>query len=219
MRIFALLPAAGTSSRMGRPKLALPLGERSILERVVETLRSANITDILIVLGPQVASLKPLAEKAGAWTLLLDRQTSDMRATIQCGLDWLEENERPEESDAFLLLPPDHPALSREAIEGLVQARSGGSASIWIPTYEGRRGHPALIGWKHVPGIRALPPNQGLNAYLRAHASATMEVPCSTADILCDLDTPEDYERLLAGRNKRNNPTVPGGGTVGFEDA
>jgi hypothetical protein len=46
-----------------------------------------------------------------------------------------------------------------------------------------------------------------------------MEVLCSTADILCDLDTPEDYERLQAGRNKRNNPTAPGGGTVGLEDA
>ena len=68
MRIFALLPAAGTSSRMGRPKLALPLGGRTVLERVIETVRSAKIEDILVVLGPDVADLKDLAERAGAST-------------------------------------------------------------------------------------------------------------------------------------------------------
>src|ERR1700676_510772 len=111
MRTFALLPAAGTSSRMGRPKLALPLGERTVLERVLDAVRSAQVTDILVVLGPQVADLKFRAEEAGARTLLLDRQTADMRATVQCGLDWLEKYERPDDDDAFLLLPPDHPTL------------------------------------------------------------------------------------------------------------
>ena len=198
MRTFALLPAAGTSSRMGRPKLALPLGDRTVLERVLDALRSAQVTDILVVLGPQVANLKPLAEKANARTLLLDHQTPNMRATIECGLAWLEKNGRPEEDDVFLLLPADHPTLAKETIAALLTARaaSGGGASIWIPTFEGRRGHPALIAWKHVPHMRALPPDQGLNVYLRTYASETVEVPCPTADVLCDLDVPEDYERL-----------------------
>src|SRR4051794_26863763 len=100
MRTFALLPAAGKSSRMGRPKLALPLGDRSVLERVIDTLRSAKVTNILAVLGPQVAHLAERAEKAGATVLLLKRQTPDMRATVQCGLDRLEENEQPEKDDA-----------------------------------------------------------------------------------------------------------------------
>ncbi|HWY85212.1 MAG TPA: nucleotidyltransferase family protein [Gemmataceae bacterium] len=199
MRIFALLPAGGTSSRMGRPKLALPLGERTVLERVLDTVRSAHVPTVLVVLGPQVADLKLRAENAGARTLLLDRQTPDMRATVQSGLDWLDENERPDAGDAFLLLPSDHPALAKDVIEILLRARSASTnmATIWIPTYEGRRGHPALIGWNHVPGIRALPADQGLNSYLRAHARETAEVPCACADILCDLDTPADYERLL----------------------
>jgi molybdenum cofactor cytidylyltransferase len=196
MRTYALLPAAGTSSRMGRAKLALRLGKRTVLEHVLSTLRSANITDILVVLGPQVAELQPLALEAGAWTLLLGRQTPDMRASIECGLDWLEANLRPQQSDAFLLLPPDHPSLASEPIELIGKARRESAASIWVPTYCGRRGHPALIGWNHVPGIRALPPDQGLNMYLRMHASETVEVACAHADILRDLDTPEDYERL-----------------------
>lgn len=198
MRTFALLPAAGKSSRMGRPKLALPLGTRTVLERVVDTLRQAGCPNILAILGPHVADLHTLATNAGAKVLLLDQETQDMRATVQHGLDWFEQHERPGADDAFLLLPPDHPTLVPETIDALLKARvtEQGGASIWIPTHEGRRGHPALIGWQHVAGIRAWPADQGLNTYLRAHLTDTREVPCACVDILCDLDTPEDYERL-----------------------
>jgi molybdenum cofactor cytidylyltransferase len=196
MRIFAILPAAGLSSRMGRPKLGLPLGGRTVLERVLDAVQSAGVDDILVVLGPQAANLEPLAQTAKARTLLLAKQTPDMRATIQEGLAWLEVHERPGDSDAFLLLPADHPTLRPEAIKLLITASRGQAASIFIPTYEGRRGHPTLIAWRHVAGIRQFPPEQGLNSYLRAHADETLEVPCAHPDILCDLDTPGEYERL-----------------------
>ena len=196
MRTFALLPAAGKSTRMGRPKLALPLGDRTVLERVVTTLRLAGVDDILVVLGPHVADLKDLAAHSGARVLLLEQETPDMRATIERGLDWLEEHESPQPADALLLLPPDHPTLSAEVVQGLLAAVAASTASIGVPTHKGRRGHPALIRWSHVPGMRALPAGQGLNSYLRAHAAETMEVPFATPDVLCDLDTPADYERL-----------------------
>ena len=51
---FAVLPAAGKSTRMGRPKLALPLGERTILEQVVAALRQAEVEHILVIVGPHV---------------------------------------------------------------------------------------------------------------------------------------------------------------------
>ncbi len=66
MPIFALLPAAGVSSRMGCPKLALPLGGRLVLERVLDALRAAKIDKILVVLGPQSRSLQSQATAAGA---------------------------------------------------------------------------------------------------------------------------------------------------------
>ena len=47
-------------------------------------------------------------------------------------------------------------------------------------------------------GIRALPQGLGLNAYLRSQSAATLEVPVLSPGILCDLDTPADYERLRA---------------------
>jgi CTP:molybdopterin cytidylyltransferase MocA len=79
----------------------------------------------------------------------------------------------------------------------LLQARAAHPGrSVFVPTWEGRRGHPALIGWKHVAGIRAHPAGQGLNTYLRECAAEVLEAAAGTSDVLCDLDTPADYESL-----------------------
>ena len=43
--------AAGESRRMGRPKQLLPFGERTILERVVDTLLTAGVGEVIVVLG------------------------------------------------------------------------------------------------------------------------------------------------------------------------
>jgi molybdenum cofactor cytidylyltransferase len=198
MLTFALIPAAGKSTRMGRPKLALPVGERTVLECAVAALRQAQITEILVVVSPQAAQLAALAESAGARVLQLVEETPDMQSTVMHGLAWLDDHFHPEPADSWLLLPADHPALNPEVIRELLRARTARREySIFVPTYTGRRGHPTLIGWQHTADLRAWPAGQGLNQFLRQKAGATCEWPVSFADILFDLDTPEDYQRLL----------------------
>jgi molybdenum cofactor cytidylyltransferase len=195
--IYALIPAAGKSLRMGTPKLALPLGRRSVLEHVIGALQRGGAEEVVVVLGPHVAQLKALAQEAGASTYLLTEATPDMRTTIEIGLHCLEEVFHPAPDDDWLLAPADHPALDPAVVQQLLAARQARpEKTIIVPTCRGRRGHPTLIRWSHVEGIRASPPGQGLNRYLRQHLEQTLEVPVESADVLLDLDTPEDYERL-----------------------
>jgi molybdenum cofactor cytidylyltransferase len=195
--IFALVPAAGQSVRMGRPKLALPLGGRTVLELVVVALHGGGVQSVLVVVGPHVPELVPLAEAAGASVLSLCHETPDMRATVEAGLQWLEDHVHPKDEDDWLLVPADHPALDSGMVGELLAARSRHPrAGIIIPVYKGQRGHPTLITWRHVAGIRRFALGQGLNAYLRLHAADTLELPVTSPHVLCDLDTHEDYERL-----------------------
>jgi molybdenum cofactor cytidylyltransferase len=203
-RTFGLIPAAGKSRRMGQVKLALPLGERTVLQRVVAAVRQAGVEPILVVLGPHVAHLAEPAREAGAAVLVLHEETPDMRATVEQGLTWLEQHVQPGLDDGWLLLPADHPTLDPEVVRRLLEAKEASPRhSLLVPTWQGRRGHPAWIGWGHVPGIRALDAGLGLNMYLRRHAEETLEVPVETASILLDLDTPEDYQRLLKESGER----------------
>jgi molybdenum cofactor cytidylyltransferase len=193
--IFAVVPAAGHSTRMGRPKLALPLTGRPVLAHVVAALRG-GVDHVLVVVGPHVPELAPLAEAAGAHVCLLAEPTPDMRATVEHGLRWLEEHFGPAPEDAWLLAPADHPALDADVVRRLCAAYTATpSRSIVVPVHAGRRGHPTLIAWRHVAGMRAYPPGEGLNGYLRSHAAETLEVEAH-AGVLADVDTPEDYERF-----------------------
>ena len=195
--IFAVVPAAGRSSRMGRPKLSLPLGGRTVLEHVVIALRQGGVDEVLVVAGPHDPALPPLAAAAGADVLCLPEATADMRTTVECGLRDLEERFRPATDDAWLLAPADHPTLDAEVVRRLCEAYAAQpSRSVVVPVHEGRRGHPTLIAWRHVGGIRAYPAGKGINDYLRSREEHILEVPAPGPAVLCDLDTPGDYERL-----------------------
>jgi molybdenum cofactor cytidylyltransferase len=203
---FGVIPAVGLSRRMGRAKLSLPLRGRTVLEHVLDALRLGEVGPTVVVLGPHVASLAEQVEAAGARVCLLAAPTRDMRETIEQGLNWLEQHFRPPADADWLLVPADHPTLDATLIQQLRQARTDHpDHSILVPTWEGRRGHPTLIAWRHVAGIRAHAPGQGLNTYLRQHAAETFEVAWSSPAILEDLDTPEDYERMLRNLQPRKD--------------
>jgi CTP:molybdopterin cytidylyltransferase MocA len=203
---FAVVPAAGRSTRMGRSKLSLPLAGSTVLQLVVTALRSGGADPVLVVMAPHTPELAELAEAAGASVCRLPEATADMRATVLHGLDWLEERFHPRPDDDWLLAPADHPTLSGDVVRLLRERfRARPNLSIFVPVSGGRRGHPVLLAWRHVEAIRALPAGTGLNVYLRMHADEMVEVPVMSSGVLCDLDTPEDYERLqpMAGKDNK----------------
>jgi molybdenum cofactor cytidylyltransferase len=199
MRTFALIPAAGKSARMGRPKLLLPLGERTVLERVVAAVRAGGVADVLVVIGPHADALQEAAERAGARVLRLDEDTADMRQTCIHGLEWLGEQIQPAPGEGWLLMPADHPTTRPEIVGALVQAAAENpDRAIIVPTCAGRRGHPVWLRWELVDAMRGLPDGLGLNTLIRSRSAETLELEWPDAEILRDLDTPEDYRRLLA---------------------
>jgi molybdenum cofactor cytidylyltransferase len=195
---MALIPAAGKSTRMGRPKLSLPLGNKTVLEIVINAFQQAGVERILVVVGPDDGELTRLATVAGAHVYSLDHETPDMRATVAEGLRWLEERYHPVESETWFLSPADHPTLDAETIRQVMRTgQENPDSSIIIPTWQGKRGHPALISWRNVAAIRAIPAGLGLNTYFREHTAESVEAPVGNEEILRDLDTPADYQRLV----------------------
>jgi molybdenum cofactor cytidylyltransferase len=195
--IHALIPAGGRSERMGRPKLLLPARGKLVIERVIHALKSAKIDHILVVVAMHLPELAEAARRAGAFVLHLATPTPDMRATVELGLDWIEEMWNPQPDDHWLLLPADHPTLQASVITALETAQQMTNCSILIPTFASRRGHPTLVRWSHVVPFRKFSPDMGINSYFRLEAKAVLEVPVEDESVLWDLDTPEDYDRLL----------------------
>jgi molybdenum cofactor cytidylyltransferase len=144
-----------------------------------------------------VPELAAIAEQAGARAVPLADETADMRSTVELGLSRLEELFGPRPNDFWLLVPGDHPSLDASVVRELIDAsRRCSDHSIFVPVYQGKRGHPVLLRWHHVSRIRSSPAGVGVNAYFRECGGETMEVPMLSAEILRDLDTPLDYKRF-----------------------
>jgi molybdenum cofactor cytidylyltransferase len=194
-RLVAIIPAAGHSRRMGEPKLLLEFGGQSVLSRVVQTLHGAGLSRCLVVVRPDDLALAGEAERAGAEVVVPVIAPSDMRYSVECGLRHV--LPATPAYDGWILVPADHPTLNPDVIRNLITAWQVSPTRIVVPVYQGRRGHPTVFPWGLVPEILALPPECGLNQLLRSQPARVLEVSVSDRRVLDDLDTPEDWERLL----------------------
>jgi CTP:molybdopterin cytidylyltransferase MocA len=106
----------------------------------------------------------------------------------------------------------DQPGIGARAVRRVLAAgpaaAGGESAVLAAAAYEGRRGHPVLLGAGHWPGIIASAAgDQGARAYLAAHRDELALVECADIATPDDIDTPADL-RLL-------DEEPPGGGAPG----
>ncbi len=196
-RLFAVIPAAGHSKRMGQPKLMLPLRGMTIIERVLNALNHPTVAARIVVIRHSDQLLAETAQRAGGLVVAPEIDPVDMRASVSCALNVIQKNFSPSDSDGWLLVPADHPALDSSLIEALISNWNADQPRILVPCLGGRRGHPTLFRWRFARDVSLIPPDRGLNWLLSEYAAEVQELPVESDSALIDLDTPEDYERLL----------------------
>lgn len=204
-RLFAVIPAAGHSRRMGQPKLLLPLGGETVIARILGTLKIPEITETIVVIRKDDERLRDAVIRAGASAVQPAVDPPDMRTSVTHALQAIAERWKPDPLDAWMLSPADHPALDRSLIQALARRWQETTEPILVPLHAGRRGHPTLFAWNLNEQINQIPEGEGLNRLLKSQTIAELQVDC--AGIFEDLDTPEDYARLLS-RWEHNDPKV-----------
>ncbi|MCA9076422.1 MAG: nucleotidyltransferase family protein [Planctomycetaceae bacterium] len=196
-RLFALIPAAGHSRRMGQPKLLLPFGETTVIGRLIDVLQSADIADICVLVRPDDQPLAEEVERCGATVIQPDEAPPEMRVSVELLLDAIKQRHAPTDNDGWLLIPGDHPLLTPQTLTQLVTKWQDDPTSITLPTHNGRRGHPTIFPWSLAAHVAELPNDVGVNHLLKDGRTEIREVPVNDPMIHLDLDTPEDYMRAL----------------------
>lgn len=191
--VAALVLAAGLSRRMGRPKMLLPWGERTVLGQVLFTLQEAGVPHRLVVSGAEREAIEAIACGAGAECLYNPQYAEgEMLSSIQVGLRALEGREAIE---AALICLGDQPQIEVQVVQRLLEVWNEHRASLIIPSYGGRRGHPWLVARALWPDLLRLSPPATARDFLQTQAAQITYVLVETASILQDLDTPQEYER------------------------
>ena len=106
-----------------------------------------------------------------------------------------------------LLAPGDSPGITAELVRRIVARASAEPASIVVPRYRGRRGHPVALPWDLAAEVRDLPAGTGVNALLAARADRVVMLDVDDPGTTADLDTPDDYRAWVeAGRDGHERP-------------
>ena len=200
----AVILAAGKSGRMGRLKPLLPLGKRSVLERVVNLFQAAGISDIRVVIGHREEEIRQRLPTLDVTWLYNEHYHQGMFSSIKTGL----RNLQPDRAD-FFMLPADIPLVRPGTVAAMLEERHslGSDISILYPSFLEKRGHPPLISARLVPEILAWKGDGGLNMLLESYEAEARDVPVIDEFILKDMDTQSDYEHLTAAREKYDIPT------------
>jgi molybdenum cofactor cytidylyltransferase len=197
--IYGLVLAAGLSQRMGTPKQLLPFGEKTILQTVVDVLLTLPLVDVIVVLGHEAGRVRAsLADRAVTYCVN-ENYREGMFSSVLCGVHHM-----PESADAFLMILGDQPHIEARVGRAVIEAYQAGDSGIVIPTWGGKRGHPALVDLKRYrPEILSLSGDEGLKPVMRGHGEDTLMLGVDDPGILRDLDTPEDYQTELKMRANR----------------
>jgi molybdenum cofactor cytidylyltransferase len=189
----AIVPAAGASSRMGRPKLLLPWGELSVLGATLAALREGGAASVRLVIaadGPLAAWEPP----AGVRVVVNPDPQRGMLSSILAGLGSLAAEGKA--ADPLLVCPADLPALRAGTVAKLL-ASYRADGGVVVPRHGNRRGHPLLVS----PGWQARMPELarhegGLRRLLELAAGAVRQVQVDDPGCVRDVDTPGDYAAL-----------------------
>lgn len=193
MSITGIILAAGRSARLGRPKQLVPLAGRPLLAHTLAHAAASNLDEVILVLGHEAAAIAGAVGDHGQRTVVNPDYAAGQSTSVQAGLAALHP-----ETEAVLFFLGDQPTITPEVIDAILAAYRASRAPIVAPLYSGERGHPLLFDRALFPELAEVSGDEGARAIVRAHAADVLLVPVPVAAPPQDVDTEDDYQRLLA---------------------
>lgn len=182
---------------MGQPKALLicPDG-RTFVRALADTLREGGTDTPLIVGRADDDGLRLEVEASGHGARLVINDDADRGGQLSSLLAGLRHADRPG-IRALLVVPVDAPLVTPDTVATLIAVFSATGAPIVRARFGGKNGHPVVFSRAVFDQLRAADPQAGAKAVLRAHAGAIVNVDVADPAVVGDVDTPEDYRRLL----------------------
>lgn len=164
MSTTGLLLAAGAGRRMGTPKaLVHDADGTSWLRASVQALSRGGCERVYVVLGAAADEAQPLLHGLATEVVVAADWGDGMGASLRAGLAAVGRHE------AVLVSLVDLPDVGAEVVARVLSAPAGPN-DLARAVYEGRPGHPVLIGASHLdPMMATLHGDVGARTYLEQH--------------------------------------------------
>ncbi len=189
-----VLLAAGRSERMGQVKQLLPWGSVTLIEHQIQVLRETG-HPVCVVLGYRAEHLVPIIQPAGVDFVVNEKWEKGMGGSIAAGVKHVLNTQS--QARGMLIALVDQPLIPGEHYLRMIRAFRPGEALILATrSRNAEKGVPALFDEAYFPELVELKGDKGAKGIIQAHREHMLSLECHEADE--DLDTPVDYQRLLA---------------------
>jgi molybdenum cofactor cytidylyltransferase len=192
---WAIILAAGESTRMKTNKLLLQVNGITMIETVIRNVMQPEVDHILVVLGAFRANMIPVISTLPVLHCYNAEYKKGMLSSVQCGFRNI-----PDAADTVLVYPGDQPRIPGDLAGTLCRACRQSGKGIVVPVFSGKRGHPLLITGKYRQAVGLLSHDEGLRSLLRMFPGDVLEVEVEVPGILLDIDTPDDYKCLTQSK-------------------
>jgi molybdenum cofactor cytidylyltransferase len=170
------------------PKMLLPFGNMTIIEKVIDNVRKSGINNIIVVLGADRNKILNTVGLEHVIHCFNDNYKEGMLSSVQCGFKLL-----PIDFKAVMIFPGDMPLIPPEIVKKILNSYYQTRKGLVVPVYRGKRGHPLLIDNKYKDEIDKIDPEEGLRSLAGKFLNDLLEVDTDEKGIIHDIDTRDDY--------------------------
>lgn len=204
----AVILAAGTSSRMGRLKQLMPIGDKPLLQHVIEKVLINDFTDVYTVVGyesKKIMTETNIRDERHHWVVNNDYK-SGQSTSVKMALGQMNGK-----YNHVMITLGDLPFIKDETIERVHRAGSEltvtqTSAFIVRPICRNKVGHPVFIGNINEHMIGNLEGDSGFKS-IKTLFGFKQLIKTDDDGINFDIDTIEEYR--IAKERFKNQDLVP----------
>lgn len=192
--IGAVVLAAGSSSRMGRPKQVLPFRGQSLIRRASLAALHGGCSPVIAVTGAHAELSSSELNGLDVREVFNPDWQTGMASSVRTGLEALLAASPNAAAAVFLLC--DQPHVTADVISGLIAAHRSTQKPVIASAYGGSLGVPALFGSSLFARLAQLEGSAGAKHVIEETATDAHCLPFPGGAV--DVDTPEDFSRLIA---------------------
>ncbi|MEU4420082.1 nucleotidyltransferase family protein [Actinoplanes sp. NPDC024001] len=187
MGVTGLVLAAGGSRRLGEAKQLLPFRGRTLLDATLDMARACGFDDLLVTLGGSAAAIRAAVDLSGVRVIENPAFSTGCGSSISAAVSHLSDI-----ADKLVLLLGDQPGVRPSDVRRLVDVPT----PLGVCRYTDGLGHPFLFHRLVYGELAELHGDKAVWKLLHSGKYPVTEIDAA-GTVPIDVDTREDYERLL----------------------
>ncbi len=196
MKTAIILLAAGSSSRLGRPKQLIEFQGSKLIQKAIDEAQLSQADSLVVVLGWNPDVIKTGFDADKVPFVINTNWQEGMASSMQEGLRFLIERDDP---DQVILMLVDQPFVDATLLNQLIKEKEKSGKGIVACSYSGALGVPAIFDKTYFDEMLRLKGTEGAKKVIleNPHDTFLIDFPFG----LMDLDTEEDLVRLKNWKN------------------